>query len=100
MITKGTEQYAAAQHLANQLTRIAAYQRWNNNSMFNLHFNPMASFLEKVKAAGGFAAQVAESVESKMSGTGYCVANLSCKQAWVIACAAIEAGIKQEYITD
>ena len=93
MITKGTADYKRAQDLANELQTVAAYQRWNNNSMFKLFFDPFYRLINEVKDLGVFASQVAETIDSKCNPYGYKIANLSSKQAWILACAAIENNV-------
>lgn len=94
MITKGTEDYKKAQNLANEIQRTAAYERWNNNSSFNLYFEPLGWFLEKVEKLDVFASQVAHTVGESMNPYGFCIARMSSKQAWILACAAVENGIE------
>lgn len=94
MINKGTPQYTAAQEMANKITRIAGYERRNNSTIYNVWYDPFGAFLDKVKKVDGFAAQVAGTVEAKMDPYGFKMANCSSKQAWIIACAAIENGIE------
>ena len=99
-VIKGTENYKKAQSLANELVRIASYERWNSNTLFNLFFNPLGNFLDKIKELDCFAAQVASTIESKMNPYGFKVANISSKQAWILACASVENNITEKYITD
>ena len=47
MLQKGSEQYRAAQKLANELQQIANYERWNNNNSYKLHFDPFYRFLNE-----------------------------------------------------
>jgi hypothetical protein len=93
MITKGTTEYTAAQELANKIQRVASYERWNNNTLFNLYFDPFANFLTEIEKVEGFASQVAKTIEEKMNPYGNKVANVSSKQAWIIACTAVENNI-------
>ena len=99
MVIKGTQQYTAAQELANNLQRIASKQRWNDNTLFNLYFDPMANFLAKISEIEAFAAQVAKTILEKMNPYGSQVAYISSKQAWILACAAIENNIEEQYLT-
>jgi hypothetical protein len=98
MITKGTQQYTEAQKLANDLVKMASKERWNDNTLFKLYFDPMARFLDQVEKINGFAAQVAKTINDKMDPYGKQVAYISSKQSWIIACAAIENDIKEQYI--
>lgn len=95
-VTKGTENYKKAQILANELVRIASYERWNNNSLFELFYDRMGDFLDKIKELNCFAAQVATTIESKMNPYGFKIANISSKQAWILACASIEKNITEK----
>ena len=95
-VTKGTENYKKYQILANELVRIASYERWNNNSLFELFYDRMGDFLDKIKELNCFAAQVATTIESKMNPYGFKIANISSKQAWILACASIEKNITEK----
>lgn len=95
-VTKGTENYKKAQILANELVKIASYERWNNNSLFELFYDRMGDFLDKIKELNCFAAQVATTIESKMNPYGFKIANISSKQAWILACASIENNITEK----
>ena len=95
-VLKGTENYKKAQTLANELVRVASYERWNNNSLFELFYDRMGDFLDKIKELNCFAAQVATTIESKMNPYGFKIANVSSKQAWILACASIENNITEK----
>lgn len=88
--------------VANELKRLASTQRRNNNSLFDLHFEKMDTMLQAVIANGGFAAEVAKTVEKTSKYDGYKVAYISDKQAWVIAKALVEAeeAQKQEVVVE
>lgn len=98
MITKGTKEYREAQTLANELVVMAAKQRWNENTLFNLYFDPLSRFLDKMEKVEGFASNVSKTINSKMNPFGSHVAYISSKQAWILACAAIENKISEKYI--
>lgn len=93
MIAKNTPEYKNAQELANKIQRVASYERWNNNTLFNIYFDDFSEFLVAIEKVQGFAAQVAQTIEKAMNPYGYKLANVSSKQAWIIACAAIENNI-------
>ena len=95
-VLKGTENYKKAQSLANELVKIASYERWNNNTLFNLFYDRMGDFLDKIKELNCFAAQVANTIENKMDPYGFKIANVSSKQAWILACASIENNITEK----
>jgi hypothetical protein len=98
MITKGTSEYQAAQKLANDLIAIASKERWNNNTSFKLYFDPLGSFLNQIEKLNIFASQIAKTVGDNMDPYGFKIANLSSKQAWILACAAIENNITEQFI--
>ena len=99
-VLKGTENYREAQKLANNLVRIASYERWNNNTLFELFYDRLGNFLDKIKELDCFAAQVASTIESKMNPYGFKIAYISPKQAWILACASIENNVTEKSITD
>ena len=95
MITKGTEQYSAAQSLANKLVRIADTDRIYCNSLWNIYDNELGIFIDKIMKLSGFAAEIAATVSKSMANPyRSAVARISSKQAWCLACAAIENGIE------
>ena len=93
MIQKDSNAYKSAQELANKIQRIAGYQRFNNNSSFELYFNDFYNFISDVKKVEGFASKVAETIDNQANPYGYQIARVSSKQAWIIACAAVENNI-------
>lgn len=92
-LVKGTADYKKAQNLANEITRVAGYQRWNNNTLFNLYFDPFFRFIMEIKNLGVFASKIAETIDSQANPYGYQIARVSDKQAWILACAAVENNI-------
>lgn len=92
-IVKGSAEYAQAQKIANELQYYAEKTRWNENHAFNLGFEAIGAFLSKIKAIDCFAAKIAETVDKTMNPYGYKVAAISSKQAWILACAAVENNI-------
>ena len=92
MITKGTEEYKMAQQMAGQIERAA--KQSHVSSYFEMYFEQLSSFLNKVMSLDCFAAQVAKTIDSKMDGYSYYVASVSSKQAWILACAAVENNIE------
>lgn len=95
MITKGTENYAKAQKIANEIVVMAAYNRnGNGTSMMEMAFNKIGRLVAGIAELNCFAAQIAKTVDSSMNPYGYQVARISSKQAWILACAAIENGIE------
>lgn len=93
MITKGTPEYKKAQEIANAIQDYAATDRWNNNSFFGIAFNKLGAFVGKIQELEVFAAQIANTVDKTMNPHGRKVANISSKQAWILAVAAVENNI-------
>lgn len=92
MITKGTQEYKKAQQMAGQIERAA--KQSHVSSYFDMYFEALSRFLDKIMSLDCFAAQVAKTIESKMDGYSYYVASVSSKQAWILACAAVENNIE------
>lgn len=93
-IIKGTEAYAAAQKMANEITGWAEKTRAYDHSYFNLGIDVLHQFFSKIQALDCFAAQIAKTVDASIDIYGYKVARCSSKQAWILACAAIENNIE------
>lgn len=93
-LVKGTPEYQKAQKMANELQGWAEKTRVNDTNYFNLGVDVLSSFLNKIIALDVFASQVAKSVEATINVFGYKVANMSAKQAWILACSAVENGIE------
>lgn len=93
-----TTDYSKKQIVANEIVRLAVISRINRSN-YDYATDKLAAFLEKVMKLDVFAAQVATTVYNNC-GHGYNVANVSSKQAWIIACAAIEAGMETSAIVD
>ena len=93
MITKGTEAYAQAQKIANKIQSYADMARWNNHSFFGIALESLARFLSDIMDLHCLAAQIAKTVDGTIDNHGFKVARCSSKQAWILACAAVENGI-------
>lgn len=93
MITKGTAEYKQAQELANSIQKYAEVDRWNNNSFFEIAFNKLGAFIGQIQKLEGFAAQIANTIDKTMNPYGRKVANVSSKQAWILAVAAVKNNI-------
>lgn len=91
--TNKTQDYKTKQLVARKIEEVAAIQRWNDNSSFNLYFNDFANLLNSVTKLGSFASKVAETIDKTMNPYGYKIASVSKKQAWIIACAVVENNI-------
>jgi hypothetical protein len=94
MITKGTNEYKKAQELANNLLNDASKSRKGDSSYFDIAYEKVGRMLFKVKELNEFASNIATTVEKTMTPYGSVVARMSSKQAWIIACAAIENNIE------
>lgn len=92
MITKNSEEYKKAQELANQIERAA--KQSHVSSYFEMYFEQLSRFLYKIMSIDCFAAQVAKTIDSRMDSHSYYVASVSSKQAWILACAAVENNIE------
>lgn len=88
--------YKEAQELSNRLQQIASYERWNNNNSYEMHFNPFYRFLSRIINLNVFASNVAKTIDEKCTYPSFKIANMSSKQAWILACAAIENNINLE----
>ena len=91
--TNKTQDYKTKQFVARKIEEVAAIQRWNDNYSFNLYFNDFANLLNSVTKLGSFASKVSETVEKNMNPYGYKIAQVSKKQAWIIACAIVDNNI-------
>lgn len=92
--TKGTEAYAKAQKIANKIQQYADMERWNNHSFFGIALEELARFLNKIMSLDCFAAQIAKTIDSTIDVYGFKVARCSSKQAWIVACAAVENNVE------
>ena len=89
---KNSANYKAAQNIANNLTSAAGVTR-NAHMMWESNGDAIGHFCEKVARLGGFAAEVAKSVDATVL-KGFTAARISSKQAWILACAAVENDIE------
>ena len=90
---KGTNEYKKAQALANQFIDDSKVGRINSMK-FEMEYDQVGRFLMKIEELNTFASQVAKTVLKTQGPYRRQVAFLSSKQAWIIACAAIENGIE------
>lgn len=91
---KGTENYKKAQEIANKLQNYAGTQRWNQHSFFDIAYDKVGKFIAKLMDVEGFASKIAKTIDGTMNPYGAVVARISSKQAWILACAAVENGIE------
>lgn len=93
MIAKGTKEYKMAQELANNIQSLANTERCNNNSYFGIATEDLDKFLSKIRETNTFASKIAETIDKTINPYGYKVANVSSKQAWILASTAVELNI-------
>lgn len=76
--------------------KIESYARTNrrNNSFFTIAFEELGRLINAIESLDCFAAKVAETIDGTMNPYGFQVARVSSKQAWILACAAVENGIE------
>lgn len=94
MITKGTREYKKAQDYANTI-QMAAQVKRTEGFWFTTNFDKLGSFLQSIIELNIFASQVAKTIDNSLNPYGYQVANISSKQAWILACAAVENNIEE-----
>ena len=92
------EQLSDAKKIANVLENAANLSEWTNNHTWRLYYNPIYTMLLDVMKLDCFAAQVAKSVYDRAHDYAKAcrrsvMPKCSSKQAWCIACAAVENGI-------
>lgn len=97
-----TEQTNKAKEIARALEYAAGLNEWNNNHYWNLYYNPIYRLLIDVMQLDAFGAQVAKSVYDRAeSFAKVCrrsvMPKCSSKQAWCIACAAVENNVSMEF---
>ena len=93
-IVKGTADYKKAQEMANEIIREAETSKRYNASYFDIAFGRIGQLVAKIENLDTFASNIANTIESTMNPYGYQVARISSKQAWIIACAAVENNIE------
>ena len=94
MTTTELNNYRQKQAIARKIESFANTDRWNNHSFFEIAFNQFGKFINSIEKLDVFAAKVAETVNKSMNPYGQRVATVSNKQAWILACAAVENGIE------
>lgn len=86
--------YSQKQAIARKIEDCAKTQRWNQHSFFGIAFDELGRLINAIEQLDCFAAKVAETVDGTMNPYGAQVARISSKQAWILACAAVENGIE------
>ena len=92
MIAKGTQEYKMAAELAKRIEMNSHCPRTESN--FDPLFERFARFVYNLTKIGGFAGEVAKTVDSSLNPHSYTWCRISSKQAWILACAAIENKIE------
>jgi hypothetical protein len=95
MLTKGTKEYNEASELAKKIERYSSFHIQFNSSMYKIAFNDLGYFISQIQKLNVFASQIATTIDNQMMSAhnGETVARISSKQAWILACAAIESNI-------
>lgn len=87
-----TQDYSKKQEMAREIEK--SVERECTGLSFEVEFERMGKFLDAIKKLGVFASQVADTVEKTMNPYSNKVARISSKQAWILACAAVENNIE------
>ncbi|GIM60068.1 hypothetical protein CAPN008_01180 [Capnocytophaga canis] len=99
MLVKGSKEYQVASKLAKKIIAYSQYQR--RDSYYKIAFEKLGRFVYELRKTSGFASQVAETIDKQIDEyRDRQLAFISDKQAWILACAAIENGIEWAGITD
>lgn len=96
MLTKGSQEYKRAQELANEIQTVASVKR-TEGQWFEHQFNKLGIFIQSIIDLNVFASNIATTIDKGMNPYGYQVANVSSKQAWILACAAVENNIEVKF---
>ena len=106
MITKGTEEYRMAGELARKLysyantSTSARYERAAREAMVDRFRIGISIFCDGVESLNVFASNIAKTVNASTRTAKYQAAFMSEKQAWCLACAAIEGGVDYSFFID
>lgn len=85
--------YQLRQKFANSLFSEAKHTRYDQSG-FDLFSELIGRFLDEVVKLDTFASRVAETILATMKPGRFQVAYISSKQAWILACAAVENGLQ------
>ncbi len=89
--------YQTKQVIAGKIENYAAVRRSDKMGHFTEVYEGLNRFIDSISHLPCFAAQVAQTVSRSMSPYSHHVAAVSGKQAWIIACAAVENGIELNF---
>jgi hypothetical protein len=93
MLQKGTENYKKAQKIANDLIWSSEVTKISSME-FEMYFEKISRFLLSIKNTNTFGSKIAETIDNAMEPYSYQVAKISDKQAWILACTAVENNIE------
>ena len=88
-IQQAMTDYQLKQRAARLISGAASHTKYNYDG-FQMGYECLSNVLREIAKIDCFAAKVAETVYSKMSPFSFQVARISSKQAWILACAAVE----------
>ena len=91
-LEKGTSEYKKAQEYANKLIDLANTSH-NNGMWFEMCYEKLANAIERVMKLPGLPGQIAATIDKTMNPNRSKMANISSKQAWILACAMVENDI-------
>lgn len=91
-MTKNND-YQAKQEIARRIESYANTTR-NSGSYHELAFNCMDKFVSEIAKLDAFADKVASTIYKSMNPYNFKVAAISSKQAWILACAAVENNVE------
>jgi hypothetical protein len=94
MIQKGTEQYRQASKIANEITKVANYERWNNKTLYDMFYNDFYNLMGEIIKLNVFASKIAKTIDDNAEAYSSKIAKVSSKQAWILACAVVENKIE------
>lgn len=92
-LEKGTPEYKKAQEYANKLIDLSNTSH-NNGMWFEMCYEKLATAIESLMKLPGLPGQIATTVDKTMNPNRSKMANISSKQAWILACAMVENDIE------
>lgn len=94
-----TEQTNQAKKIASKLESVSYLNRWNNKTSWDMYYDRVYRFLIEIQKIDCFAANIANTVYDRAKDyakqtRSYVMPKISSKQAWCLACAAVENNIE------
>ena len=86
------QEYKQAQKIANELVSLSENHNIYDHSYYQIAVETLSLFVNKIVGLGVFASKVASTINNTID-VGEYAATISKKQAWVLACAAVENGL-------